>query len=76
MRAILFRYYEHLKLCIVFFVFHVLIIFYIYQTIHSRPDKFSTLYPLNFANVSSITVKIRQLQVFSLMRILVVNVYM
>ena len=36
----------------------------------------SSLYPPNFANVSSTTVKARQFQVLSLMRILVVNVYM
>ena len=35
MRIILFRTYEYLKLYIVLSVFHVLIIFYIYQTLHS-----------------------------------------
>ena len=34
----------------------------------------SSLYPPNFENVSSITVKIRQFQVFSLMRSFIVNV--
>ena len=36
MRIILFRTYEHLKLYIILYIFHVLMIFFIYQTMHSR----------------------------------------
>ena len=50
------------KIKIILSTFHVLIIFYIYQTRDLFP-KNSGFYPLNFANICSITVKIRQLQV-------------
>ena len=73
MRIILFRTYKHLKLYIILYIFHVEITFFIYQTMHSLP-KNSGLYSPNFANVSNITMKIKQFQVFSLMRILIVNV--
>ena len=43
MRIVLFRSYEHLKLHIILRIFCVLIIFYIYQTIHSFPNKFKSL---------------------------------
>ena len=73
MRIILIRRYEHLKLYVIICIFRVLIIFYIYQTMYSFLIN-SSLCPPNFANVSSITVKIKQFQVYSLMRILIVNV--
>ena len=75
MRIILFRTYEHLKLYIIPRISCVLIIFYIYQTIHFFLINSST-YPPNLRNVSSITVKIRQFQIFPLMHILIANVYM
>ena len=40
---ILFRTYEHLKLYIILCISHALISFYIYQTIHSFPNKFNSL---------------------------------
>ena len=43
MRIILFRTYELLKLYIILCIFHVLISFDIYQTIHSFPNKFQSL---------------------------------
>ena len=43
MKIILFRTYEHLKLNIIICIFHVLITFYIYQAIHSFPNKFNSL---------------------------------
>ena len=73
MKIILFRTYEDLKLYIILCIFHVLKILYIYQAVHSFPNKFK-FYPPIFGNVSSITVTIRQFQVFSLMRSLIVTV--
>ena len=43
MRIIFFRTYEGLKLYIILCIFCVLMIFYIYQTINSFPDKFKSL---------------------------------
>ena len=43
MRIILFRTYELLKLYIALCIFHVLISFDIYQTMHSFPNKFQSL---------------------------------
>ena len=43
MRIILFRTYEYLKLCIILYIFHVLRIFYIYQTISYHSNKFKSL---------------------------------
>ena len=73
MRIISFKTYEHLKLYIILCIFRVLNTFYIYQTIHLFPNKFKSL-PFKFRNVSSIAVKVRQFQVFTLMRILIVRV--
>ena len=70
MGIILLTTYEHLKLYIILCIFHVLKTFHIYQTTHSFPDKFKFL-PPNFWNVFSITVKVRQFQVFTLMRSLI-----
>ena len=72
MRIILLRTYELLKLHIILHIFHVLISLYLYQTKHSLIN--SSLYPLNFGNVSGITVKIRQFQNFSLMHSFIVSV--
>ena len=65
MRIILFRTYKHLKLYYYMYIpfsknFHLLIN--------------SSLYPPNFGNISSITVKIRQFQDFSWMYTLIANV--
>ena len=73
MGIILFRTYELLKLQVILCIFHVVISFDIYQTIHSFPNKFQSL-PSKFGNVSSIIVKIRQFQVFSLIRSFIVSV--
>ena len=43
MRIILFRSYENLKLYVILCIFCVLMIFYIYQIIHSFPNKFKSL---------------------------------
>ena len=43
MRIILFRTYEHLKLYIILYIFHVSITFFICQTIRSLPHKFKSL---------------------------------
>ena len=40
MRIILFRTDEHLKLYIIFYLFHVLTVFFIYQIMYSLPNKF------------------------------------
>ena len=40
MKIILYRTYEHLQQYIILYIFHVLIIFYIYQTVHYFPNKF------------------------------------
>ena len=73
MRIILFRTYEHLKFYIILCKFCVLLIFDIYQTIYFFLIN-SSLYHSNLTNISSITGKIRQFQVFYLMRVLIVNV--
>ena len=75
MTIILFKTYEHLKLYTMLCIFHVPIYLYIYQTIHSSPNKFKS-YPPNFGNVSSTTMKKKQFQVFSLMRSLIIIAYM
>lgn len=59
MRIILFSNYEQLKLYIIFCIFRFLVN--------------SSLYHPNFANVSTIEVKMRRFQVSPLMRILIVN---
>ena len=59
MEIFLFKTYEHLKLYIILYIFHVVIIFFIYQTIHSNLIN-SSLHSPNFANVFSVTIKIRQ----------------
>ena len=43
MRIILFRTYKHLKLSVILYIFHVLIIFLIYQTVRSLPSKIESL---------------------------------
>ena len=43
MRIILFRTYKHLKLSVILYIFHVLIIFLIYQTVRSVPSKIESL---------------------------------
>ena len=48
--------------------------FYIFTKLYIHFLINLSLYPPNFGNVSSITVKIKQFQVFSLMRSLIFNV--
>ena len=68
----MFRTYEHLMLYIIPYISHVLIIFYINQTIHLFPKKFKFLRS-KFRKCFSIKVEIKQFQVFSLMLILIIS---
>ena len=43
MRIILFRTYKHLKLSVILYTFHFLIIFLIYQTVRSLPSQIESL---------------------------------
>ena len=84
MKRILLKSYEHLKLYIILRIFRVLTILlyilYILFLEYIPPIDFflinSSLYSPYFADASSITVKIKQFPVFSLMIILIINVYM
>ena len=73
MRVILFGTFEHLKLYIILRKFCVLILFYIYQTIHSSPNKFKSL-PFKFHNCFWYNSEGKVVSSFSLIRIVIDNV--
>ena len=57
MRNSLFRYQEHLKLCIILCIFRVLNFFFVFTKLYILSLINSSLQPPNFANVSSMTVR-------------------